>query len=113
MSGQPVPHQVSRNADETTVTTSAVVVSIHSNGTVRFATLGGVPLVTELSHELEANHSTMVWDSPADEAINGLGQHNFGFIDYSGAPIPLTQYNLWAAVPFFVSTRGFGLLWDT
>eukprot|EP00966_Prymnesium_polylepis_P072517 1683789-Prymnesium_polylepis.2 len=109
----PVPHQVRRRADIVTVTTSALSLDIHSDGTVRFATPDGAPLLSELSHELAASHTTMVWDSPADEAIYGLGQQNFGFLDYRATPIPLTQWNLWAAVPFFVSTRGFGLLWDS
>jgi hypothetical protein len=109
----PVPYHVRREAALTTITTSALSLDIFSNGTVRFYTLDSKLLLSELAHDLAAGHTTMAWDSPADESIYGFGQHNFGLIDYRGAPLPLRQWNLWAAVPFFVSTRGFGLLWDT
>ena len=112
----PVAHSVHKTVDATTITTAAIVVDIlHSTGAVRFSSpsSAGQPRLAELSHELGAEQVSTTWDSPLDEAIYGLGQQNFGLVDYRGTPVPLKQWNLWAAVPFFVSTRGWGLLWDT
>jgi alpha-D-xyloside xylohydrolase len=53
-----------------------------------------------------------VFDSPADEAFYGLGQHQTGLMNYKGQDVDLTQYNSIAAVPFLVSSRHYGILWD-
>ena len=53
-----------------------------------------------------------VFESPADEAFYGLGQHQTGLMNYKDQDIDLTQYNSVAAVPFLVSSRNYGILWD-
>lgn len=52
------------------------------------------------------------WGSFEDEAIYGLGQYQNGIVDYKHAPIEMVQFNTEAVVPFLVSTRGHGILWD-
>jgi alpha-D-xyloside xylohydrolase len=47
------------------------------------------------------------------EGIYGLGQHQSGVFDYRGAVIELAQANTNVAIPFLVSTNGYGLLWNT
>ena len=49
--------------------------------------------------------------SPA-QALYGGGQYQNGLLQYRHFPLDLLQYNTEAAVPFFVSTAGYGLLWD-
>ena len=51
------------------------------------------------------------FDSPAEEHLFGLGQFQDGFLDLRSLPRRLTQVNTQIAVPFIVSSRGFGLLW--
>jgi alpha-D-xyloside xylohydrolase len=46
-------------------------------------------------------------------AFYGLGQHQSGLFNYRGAVIPLAQANCDVAVPLFVSTLGYGVLWNT
>ncbi|WP_089895922.1 glycoside hydrolase family 31 protein [Chitinophaga arvensicola] len=53
-----------------------------------------------------------VFESPANEAFYGLGQHQTGLMNYKNQDIDLTQYNSVAAVPFLVSNRNYGILWD-
>ncbi|MGO8759268.1 MAG: TIM-barrel domain-containing protein [Terracidiphilus sp.] len=48
-----------------------------------------------------------------DEALYGLGQHQSGVFNYRGTTVPLAQVNTDVAVPLLVSTRGYGLLWNT
>ncbi|WP_114783301.1 glycoside hydrolase family 31 protein [Botryobacter ruber] len=47
-----------------------------------------------------------------DEAFYGLGQHQAGLMNYRGWQVDLTQYNSVAAVPFLVSSKNYGILWD-
>lgn len=53
-----------------------------------------------------------VFNSPADEAFYGLGQPQTGVMNYKDQDVDLTQYNSVAAVPFLVSSRNYGILWD-
>jgi alpha-D-xyloside xylohydrolase len=50
---------------------------------------------------------------PEDEAIYGLGQHQGGLLNYRGLAVSLGQNNTDVAVPLLISTRGYGLLWNT
>lgn len=46
------------------------------------------------------------------EALYGGGSYQNGLINYKGAPLSMIQFNLEAVVPFFLSSSGYGLLWD-
>ncbi len=48
-----------------------------------------------------------------DEAIYGLGQHQSGSLNNRGLSVYLSQKNTDVAVPVFVSTRGYGVIWNT
>ena len=47
------------------------------------------------------------------EGIYGLGQHQAGVFNYRGAVVELALANTDVAIPFLVSTKGYGLLWNT
>ena len=47
-----------------------------------------------------------------DERIYGLGQHQHGLLDQKGAVIDLLQYNSEVCIPFLLSSRGYGFLWN-
>jgi alpha-D-xyloside xylohydrolase len=47
-----------------------------------------------------------------DEGFYGLGQHQLGQMNYNGEDVELAQHNMDVAIPFLVSTRNYGLLWD-
>ena len=53
-----------------------------------------------------------VFESPDDEAIYGLGQHQSEEMNYKGKNEVLFQYNTKVSVPFIVSTKNYGILWD-
>jgi alpha-D-xyloside xylohydrolase len=48
----------------------------------------------------------------AGERLYGLGQHQHGLLDQKGAVIDLVQYNSEVSIPFLLSNRGYGLLWN-
>ncbi|MDF7810635.1 TIM-barrel domain-containing protein [Hymenobacter sp. YC55] len=53
-----------------------------------------------------------VFESPADEGIYGLGQHQNGVMNYKGQQVRLAHNNTDVAVPFLVSNKNYGILWD-
>jgi alpha-D-xyloside xylohydrolase len=55
---------------------------------------------------------TQVFDSPDDESFYGLGQHQSDEFNYKGKNEVLYQYNTKVSVPFIVSSRNYGILWD-
>ncbi len=68
-------------------------------------------------HLAEAQRHGWTWralfDSPADEAFYGLGQHQSEEMNMKGRNEDLFQYNTKVSVPFVVSNRNYGLLWDS
>jgi alpha-D-xyloside xylohydrolase len=54
-----------------------------------------------------------VFESPSDEAFYGLGQHQSGEFNYKGKSEVLYQYNTKVSVPFVVSSKSYGILWDS
>ena len=54
-----------------------------------------------------------VFDSPDDEAFYGLGQHQSMEFNHKGLSEELFQYNTKISVPFVLSSRNYGILWDS
>ena len=52
------------------------------------------------------------WNRGTTEGVYGLGQHQNRQMNYLGEDVELAQHNMDVAVPFLVSTRNYGLLWD-
>lgn len=52
------------------------------------------------------------FDLDPDEAVYGLGQFHDGVMNWRGEEVFLAQANTMAAIPYLVSTRGYGLLWN-
>ena len=53
------------------------------------------------------------WESPADEAFYGLGQHQADDWNYKGRNEELFQYNTKVSLPFVISNRGYGVMLDS
>ena len=54
-----------------------------------------------------------IFESPDDEAFYGLGQHQADEWNYKGKNEELFQYNTKVSIPFIVSNKNYGLLFDT
>src|SRR5579863_2117881 len=48
-----------------------------------------------------------------NERLFGLGQHGHGLLDQKGAVLDLAQRNGEVTIPFLLSNRGYGLLWNS
>lgn len=52
------------------------------------------------------------WEPQPGESLYGLGAQHLGLLDLTGHDLDLWQHNGTVAVPFLVSSRGWGVLWD-
>lgn len=119
------PFQFAEDAKEATIRTSKLEVAFGlERGNVSFRGIGGDSLLNEGSSiprtyepvELNGEKTFRVTDrfSPnATEAIYGLGQHQSGMFNYRGATVELGQNNTDVAIPLLVSSKGYGLMWNT
>lgn len=55
---------------------------------------------------------TQTFQSTSDDAWYGLGQHQDGIINYRGQQVNFFQNNTEVAIPFLVSAKNYGILWD-
>jgi alpha-D-xyloside xylohydrolase len=109
-------------ADAITLTTSRMKITItRKNGVILYDDSSGNKLFSDDKRTLtpavvngeKAYHAELasgLWDST--EAFYGLGQHQAGVWNYHGEAVDLVQNNTNISVPFFVSTRGYGILWN-
>ena len=103
--------------------TSALQVTIdRKTGSVRFLSADGASILSEApdngammssqGQEGAARGVERHFALSPGEALYGLGQHQEGFFNLRDIPIRLLQANTDIAVPFLVSTKGYGLLWN-
>ena len=55
----------------------------------------------------------MKFDSPEDEAFYGLGQHQSEEFNMKGKNEDMFQYNTKVSIPFVLSNKNYGILWDS
>ncbi len=119
------PFQFAQDAKSATVKTAAITVSISlAHGNLTFSTSDGKTLLREgdsvprtyVAATENGDPMTHIEDrfSPDQtEAFYGLGQHQSGMFNYRGSTVELGQNNTDVAVPFLVSSKGYGIVWNT
>src|SRR5688572_5450713 len=84
-----------------------------ANGTVTFTDKNGkVLLAEEPVQAWPAKGVSQRFNAGTDEGLFGSGQHQNAQLDLNGEDVELAQHNMDIAVPFIVSTRNYGVLWD-
>jgi alpha-D-xyloside xylohydrolase len=63
-------------------------------------------------HQLIDGQATLVFDSPEDEFLFGLGQFQDGYSNVRGLSRRLTQVNTQISMPMVLSSKGYGVLWN-
>ena len=116
------PFTVEQRGDSITLATASVRATVlASTGQVSFADTSGRQILAEEQRsfqpiEVEGTKGYSVHQTfqPVEgEALYGLGQHQSDEFNYKGKNEELFQYNTKVSVPFVVSTRGYGVLWDS
>lgn len=110
--------------NEVKLSTEAVVVNVDlATGAVSFLSKDGKPVLAEpkdggKAFDVPSVFEAKTWQvqqaflSPSDEALYGLGQHQEGIFNVRGLPIRLHQANTNISIPFLLSSKGYGILWN-
>ena len=114
--------KVSQDATSIVVATSKMkaIFDRHS-GALRFTDNSGTPFLSEIPGTRRLAPATVQGDpafaveqdfiSPPGEHLFGSGEFQDGFLDIRDLPRRLTQVNSQIAIPFLLSSKGYGILW--
>ncbi|MDH7453814.1 glycoside hydrolase family 31 protein [Luteimonas composti] len=93
-----------------------------ADGRVAFFDVDGKPLLAEVAGgrsfepvEFDGRPYASIrqrFESSADEGLYGTGLHQQGWMDLKGRDVELLQHNIDNGIPYLVSSRGYGILWD-
>ena len=117
-------HFVVRNVgDAVSLQTSGLHVLVDKlNGKVSFADAGDNVITAETKPVVFENntigdtkgYSTInEFNTTEDEGLFGLGQHQSDQWNYKGQNEELFQYNTKISIPFVISSKNYGILWDS
>ncbi len=98
---------------------------VDREGRIRFFKTGSTePLVEEMASRIndppsrtfqpiggDLSQATVSFTAWEEERVYGLGQHRHGLLDQKGCVLDLRHRNSEISIPFFFSSRGYGLLW--
>ncbi len=113
-----------KSADKVLLKTSDVTASVNLlTGAVSFFNKAGQPVLSErksngkkilpVVYEGQQSYTiSQTFETTADDAYYGLGQHQSDQFNYKGRQVFLFQNNTEVAVPFLLSNKNYGILWD-
>ena len=106
------------------LSSSTITVRVNlASGAITFLSKDGKTVLAEphaggKSFDVPSVWETKEWQvqqtfvSPSDESLYGLGQHQEGVWDLRGVPMRLHQSNTNISIPFLLSSKGYGILWN-
>lgn len=115
------PFCVSEANGVATITTRRLKAKVTTaTGLVAFTDLNDQGILSESSKTLTratvegvaTNKVETVFDSPKEEALFGLGQHQGGVMNRKGTRQHIANANTEINIPVLVSNRGYGIYWD-
>ena len=121
---EPVKWEVSESDNTITLSTALIQARILSTtGEISFTDKNGNPILTETAgggkiltgNIIDGEQSYQLSQSfraTPGEAFYGLGQHQNGIMNYRNTQVDLTNYNSVIAIPFLVSSKNYGILWE-
>jgi alpha-D-xyloside xylohydrolase len=95
-----------------------------ASGAVRFETIDGSELLREsdfpqprqlkpvVTNGVATNRASVWFALTPEERFYGLGQHQNGLLNQRNLELELSQDNTNISIPFFLSSRGYGVLWN-
>jgi alpha-D-xyloside xylohydrolase len=115
---------LTKSKERVVLTTPAITASVLlSTGAVSFMDKAGRPIMMErqfngrsltpIVFEGEKSYGiTQTFETTADDAYYGLGQHQSDQFNYKGQQVLMFQNNTEVAIPFLISSKNYGILWD-
>lgn len=121
------PPDITLSADQATLVHADLRVELSAEGRVQFyqAQTGQLLLSEEAAHFTRppsrwfrphpgqpTGYLEARFEAHPDERFYGLGQHQHGRLDQKGCVIDQMQRNTEVCIPFMLSSRGYGFLWN-
>ncbi|MDR6565086.1 DUF5110 domain-containing protein [Chitinophaga ginsengisegetis] len=115
---------ISTSKETLTLKTKKLIVTVdRGTGAVTFTDLAGKKILAEKQPFGRDFQSaifdgkryytiTQTFQTAAGDAWYGLGQHQDGIMNYRGQQVTFFQNNTEVAVPFMISNKNYGILWD-
>lgn len=112
---------------EATITNGKINATIYSSGQVVIRNSEGRILLKETEHTYQLKYGgrelipqlgsndyklTLRLESNREEKIYGMGQYQHDFLNLKGCVLELTHRNSQVSVPFYLSNKGYGMLWN-
>ncbi len=105
--------KLERKADDLALATSQLVAHVSlANGAVHFTDPSGKALLQETPTRVLGPGVSQRFNPGSDEAFFGMGQHQNAQMNLNGEDVEIAQHNMDIGVPFVVSSRNYGVLWD-
>ncbi|HET9473208.1 MAG TPA: hypothetical protein VFO82_04905, partial [Steroidobacteraceae bacterium] len=109
----PTAFKVERQGDAIALSTSQLVAHVSlANGAVHFTDPTGKALLQESPTRVLGQGVSQRFNPGSDEAFFGMGQHQNAQMNLNGEDVEIAQHNMDIGVPFVVSSRNYGVLWD-
>lgn len=121
----PADAEVAISAGLGRIVNGGLTAEISGSGQIRFLRADGQELLSETTPHFTGpptrrystvgggmHHFEVLFNSRDEERFYGLGQHQHGRLNQKGAVVELIQRNTEVSIPFLVSNRGYGLLWN-
>jgi alpha-D-xyloside xylohydrolase len=130
----PARGRIRIETDRGTISNGRLTATVHDQGRITFTNQNGAVLLDERWRNRDVAgltyNATNVparefkslggksfqiaqrWEAREGEKLFGMGQYQDGRFDLKGSVLELAQRNSQASVPFVVSNRGYGLLWN-
>lgn len=119
--------QVEINEEKATIVNGTINATVMKSGQVIIKNKEGKILLKETEHTYQLKYGgreliphlgsndyklTLRLESYPDEKIYGMGQYQHDFLNLKGCVLELTHRNSQVSVPFHISDRGYGMLWN-
>jgi len=117
-----VKYRMEKDSEKISIETSAMTLKINrKNGSIVYDNNDGKTILAEFGRPVfepfkdkyeNSFHISQKFILNDADGIYGLGQHQYGYMNYRGKKVVLVQSNTDAVNPFLISTGNFGMLWD-
>ncbi len=116
-----ISRKVKQSGDYTIITMTQMSLDVNrSTGEITYYNDRGDAVLVEKAYSLTPSTvqdmstqvASVTFDSPKEEYLYGLGQFQDGYLNVRGLSRRLTQVNTQISLPFYLSSRGYAVLWN-
>ncbi len=125
-----VPVEIVIEEERAFLCNGKIQAEVRSDGSIRYMDSRGKVLCEELWIDYRVNNADLLkarhykavssdlyrldlyFRAYEDERFYGMGQYANGYLNLKGCVLELAQRNTQISVPFFLSTRGYGFIWN-